>query len=123
MNTFKSWTRSKNGGHSRHADVWAMFVMKSWQPIVELLVKNVSSNGCGDGFRRSGVPVGTVALPAVTVGAAVDEDVGIRMSFVRRPVGDGLPAQVAGGEDVEGSGVGEEVGGKIDEDEGEGCNA
>ena len=42
------------------------------------------------------------------------------MSFVRRPVGDDLPAQVAGGEDVEGDGVGEEVGGEIDEDEGEG---
>ena len=41
------------------------------------------------------------------------------MSFVRRPVGDDLPAQVAGGEDVEGDGVGEEVGGEIDEDEGD----
>ena len=66
------------------------------------------------------MPVGTVAVTAVTVGAAVDEDVGIRMSFVRCPVGGGLPAQVAGGEDVEGGGVGEEVGGEIDEDEGEG---
>ena len=49
--------------------------------------------------------------------------VGIHMSFVRHPFGDDLPAQVAGGEDVEGDGVGEEVGGEIDEDEGEGCNA
>ena len=66
------------------------------------------------------MPVGTVALTAITVGAAVDKDVGICMSFVRCPVGGGLPAQVAGGEDVEGDGVGEEVGGEIDEDEGEG---
>ena len=65
------------------------------------------------------MPVGTVAVTAVTVGAAVDEYVGIRMSFVRCPVGGGLPAQVAGGEDFEGGGVGEEVGGEIDEDEGD----
>ena len=66
------------------------------------------------------MPVGTVALTAITVGAAVDKDVGIRMSFVQCPVGGGLPAQVADGEDVEGGGVGEEVGGDIDEGEGEG---
>ena len=35
MNAFESWTRSKNGWHSQHADVWVMFIIKSWQPIVE----------------------------------------------------------------------------------------
>ena len=41
------------------------------------------------------------------------------MSFVRRPVGGGLPARVV---DVKGGGVGKEVGGEIDEDKGEGRN-
>ena len=44
----------------------------------------------------------------------------MRMPFVRRPVGDDLSSLVAGGEDIEGGGVGEKAGGEADEDEGEG---
>ena len=64
------------------------------------MVENVSSNVCGNGFGKSGVPVGTVALPAVTVGRAVDE--GASGSAV--PVGIALPTVVA----VDSAGAGSE---------------
>ena len=35
MNVFESWTGNENGRHSRNVDAWVMFIMKSWQPIVE----------------------------------------------------------------------------------------
>ena len=50
-----------------------MFVIKSSQPTVEKLDVSVESNGCGNGVGRTGVPVGTVVLPAcVTVADAED---------------------------------------------------